>query len=69
LEAHLSEILEECESLLEYGRILRQDDLSSDDRDTYEGRLYAGISHLQNHVGPALKEWDQVIDSMPDDDD
>jgi hypothetical protein len=41
----------------------------TDDRDTTEGRLYAALSHLQNHVGPALKEWDRVDDALPDDED
>jgi hypothetical protein len=69
LEMHLSEILDECENFAEYCRILRQDDLSEDDRGTYEGRLYAAIGHLQNHVGPALTEWDRVDETLPDDDD
>jgi hypothetical protein len=69
LEMHLSEILEECQNIVEYGRALRQDDLPTDDRDTLEGELYAAIGHLQNHVGPALQEWDRVIETLPEEDD
>jgi hypothetical protein len=69
LEMHLSEILEECENIVRYCRTLHQDDLPTDDRDTVEGDLYAAIGHLQNHVGPALQEWDRVIETLPDDDD
>jgi hypothetical protein len=69
LEMHLSEILEECENIVEYGRKLRQDDLPTDDRDTLEGELYAAISHLHNHVDPALQEWDRVDEALPEEDD
>jgi hypothetical protein len=68
LEMHLSDILEECENIVAYGRTLRQDDLLTDDRDTVEGELYAAIGHLQHHIGPALQEWDRVIETLPDDD-
>jgi hypothetical protein len=39
----------------------------SDKRDEYEGRLYAALTHLEHHVKPAIKEWDRVVDRMPDD--
>ena len=68
LEMHLSEILEECENIVEYCQKLRQDDLPTDDRDTLEGELYAAISHLHNHVGPALQEWDRVDEALPEED-
>jgi hypothetical protein len=43
--------------------------LSSTDakRDEYEGRLYVALTHLDHHVKPAIKEWDRVVDRMPED--
>lgn len=34
-------------------------------RDEHEGRLYAALTHLNHHVKPAIKEWDRVVDRMP----
>lgn len=69
LEVHLSEIAEECGRIVDYCHRLRQSTLSAEERDTYEGKLYAALSHLQNHIGPALQEWDRVIEALPQQDD
>lgn len=66
LEAHLSEILEECTNIVEYCGKLRQTSLSEEERDTYEGELYSALTHLQNHIGPALQEWDRLIEVLPE---
>jgi hypothetical protein len=31
--------------------------------------LYASISHMHNHVEPALQEMDRLLDEMPEDED
>jgi hypothetical protein len=69
LEMHLSEIAEECENIVNYCRRLRGRDLTEDERDTYEAELYVALTHLLNHVSPAIEEWDRWFDSLPDDDD
>jgi hypothetical protein len=69
LQMHVSEIAEECENIVIYCRKLRQRNLTDDERYTYEGKLYAALTHLQNHVRPATEEWDRWIDSLPDDED
>jgi hypothetical protein len=69
LEAHLAEIDDECIRIAAYCRELRQDHLTADEREMYEAKLYAALTHLQNHIGPAIEEWDRVDDALPDDDD
>lgn len=68
MEVHLGEILEECDHIVEYCRRLRQTSLSEEERETDEGELYAALTHLQHHIGPALEEWDRVLDALPADD-
>lgn len=67
LDNHLDEIVETTEEVLGLVAILKT--LSPDDskRDEYEGRLYAALTHLDHHVKPAIKEWDRVVDRMPED--
>jgi hypothetical protein len=40
---------------------------ANEKREEYEGRLYAALTHLDHHVKPAIKEWDRVVDRMPND--
>jgi hypothetical protein len=67
LDNHMDEIAEASEEILGLVAILKT--LSSTDatRDEYEGRLYGALTHLDHHVKPAIKEWDRVVDRMPDD--
>lgn len=67
LDNHFDEIVETTEEVLGLVAILKT--LSPDDskRDEYEGRLYAALTHLDHHVKPAIKEWDRVVDRMPED--
>lgn len=66
LDNHLDEIVETSEEIVGLVAILKT--LSSTDakRDEYEGRLYAALTHLEHHVKPAIKEWDRVVDKMPE---
>jgi hypothetical protein len=66
LDNHLDEIVEASEEILGLVAILKT--LSSADakRDEYEGRLYTALTHLEHHVKPAVKEWDRVVDKMPE---
>lgn len=74
LDMHLTELEEECARFLSLVAALRlmagrpgaeDEDL----RDSIEGDLYASISHMHNHVEPALKEMDRLLDEMPEDQD
>ena len=69
---HLSELEEECARFLSLVSALRSraEKVESADeggRETLEGELYASLSHLNNHVEPAMKEMDRLLDEMPDD--
>jgi hypothetical protein len=59
--------VETAEEVVGFVAILKS--LSSADakRDEYEGRLYGALTHLDHHVKPAIKEWDRVVDKMPQD--
>lgn len=69
LEMHLEHILESCEVVIRSAKALRKEGPDTEKRDGLEGELYAAIFHLEQHVRHATKEWDKVIDAMPDDDD
>ena len=74
LETHLAELEEECTRFLSLITALRMAAQSpqaagEDERDTLEAEIYASLSHLRNHVGPAMEEIDRLIDEMPDDED
>ena len=73
LDMHLEELEEECARFLSLIAALRSmserpETANEDERATIEGELYASVSHMNNHVGPALSEMDQLLDAMPDDD-
>jgi len=67
LDNHFHEILETVEEIRGLIAILRSLAPADEKRDEYEGRLYAALTHLDHHVKPAIKEWDHVVDRMPDD--
>ncbi|HSA85936.1 MAG TPA: hypothetical protein VLE46_07125 [Nitrospira sp.] len=67
LDNHFSELLEAIEEIRGLIALLKELSTISDKRDEYEGRLYAALTHLEHHVKPAIKEWDRVVDRMPDD--
>ncbi|MDO9117846.1 MAG: hypothetical protein Q7U39_07810 [Nitrospira sp.] len=29
-------------------------------------RLHAALTHLDHHVKPAIKEWDRIVDRLPE---
>lgn len=66
LEQHFVEILEAVEAIHNLSGALRVIPLDDKNRDEYEGRLYAALTHLDHHVKPAIKEWDRVVDRMPE---
>lgn len=66
LERHLEEILEAVEEVHNLAATLKVIPPDDEKRDVYEGRLYAALTHLDHHVKPAIKEWDRVLDRMPD---
>ena len=67
LEMHLAELAEECASILGYVAMLKKAELDSDEREKYEAMLYAALTHLLNHAKPAIKEWDRIVEQMPED--
>jgi hypothetical protein len=67
LEQHFEEILEAVEEIHNLSAALRVIPLDDKNQDEYEGRLYAALTHLDHHVKPAIKEWDRVVDRMPED--
>lgn len=67
LEHHLEEILEAVEEVHNLAVTLKVISPDDEKRDLYEGRLYSALTHLDHHVKPAIKEWDRVVDRMPDD--
>ncbi len=66
LENHVDEIVEASEEILGLVAILKTLSPADPKRDEYEGRLYAALTHLEHHVRPAVKEWDRVVDKMPE---
>lgn len=66
LEIHLRELEEECDRLVMLIGALRSTG-DTERREMIEGDLYASLLHLKNHVQPAIKEWDRLVDEMPDD--
>ena len=63
LDNHLGEIVEEILGLVAILKTLPPADAK---RDEYEGRLYTALTHLECHAKPAVKEWDRVVDKMPE---
>ena len=66
LDNHFDELLETIEEIRGLTAILKSLPLADEKREEYEGRLYAALTHLDHHVKPAIKEWDRVVDRMPD---
>lgn len=71
LDMHLTELGEECARFVALLSALRSmaavpEWVNEDLRESTEGSLYASLSHLQNHVQPALEEMDRLADEMPD---
>ena len=67
LDNHLDEIVETTEEILGLVAILKTLSPTDAKRDEYEGRLYVALTHLDHHVKPAIKEWDRIVDRMPED--
>ncbi|MBI1742689.1 hypothetical protein HYR54_06435 [Candidatus Acetothermia bacterium] len=65
LERSFGELREECTQVLELLTQLRNLP-EGDERDTFEGKLYASLSHLQLEAKDILKEWDRLTDRLPD---
>lgn len=66
LDNHFVEIMETAEEVLGLVAILKTLSPADSKRDEYEGRLYGALTHLDHHVTPAIKEWDRVVDKMPE---
>lgn len=66
LDNHLDEILETIEEIRGLVALLKSLLPGDEKREEYEGLLYAALTHLEHHVKPAIKEWDRVVDRMPD---
>jgi hypothetical protein len=66
LDNHFVEITEAAEEVLGLVAILKTLSPTDSKRDEYEGRLYGALTHLDHHVKPAIKEWDRVVDKMPE---
>ena len=67
LDNHLQEILEEVEEIRTLAASLRGLPSRDKKRDDYEAHLWVALTHLDHHVKPAIREWDRVLDRMPDD--
>ncbi|HKP11168.1 MAG TPA: hypothetical protein VJZ91_03630 [Blastocatellia bacterium] len=67
LDFHLRELEEECARFVALINALRST-WNDETRDVLEGDLYGSLAHLKNHVRPALKEWDRLVEELPDDD-
>lgn len=65
LDNHFDELLETIEEIRGLAAILKSLSSEDDKRDEYEGRLYTALTHLDHHVKPAIKEWDRVVDQIP----
>jgi hypothetical protein len=66
LEVALEELAEECAHVLFLMTRLRRLP-PGDERETLEGDLHASLSHLRMESAFTLKEWDKLINSLPDD--
>ncbi len=66
LELALEELAEECAHALHLMAQLRRLP-EGDQRDTLEGDLHASLSHLRMEAIFALKEWDKLTNSLPED--
>ena len=64
LDNHLDELLETIEEIRGLSALLKSLSLAKK-REEYEGRLYVALTHLDHHVKPAIREWDRVVDRMP----
>ncbi len=67
LDNHFDEITETSQEVLGLAALLKTLSPTDPKRDEYEGRLYGALTHLDHHVKPAIKEWDRVVDRMPED--
>lgn len=67
LDNHVDEIVEALEEILGLVAILKTLSPTDTKRDEYEGHLYGSLTHLDHHVKHAIKEWDRVVDRMPED--
>jgi hypothetical protein len=67
LDNHVDEIVEASEEILGLVAILKSLSPTDPKRDEYEGLLYGALTHLDHHVKPAIKEWDRIVDQMPED--
>ena len=73
LDMHLQELTEECARFVAMIEALRTMSVSPEPADEevrgyIEANLYASLSHMNNHVQPAMDEWDRLVESLPDDD-
>jgi len=73
LDMHLQELTEECArfvAMIEALRTMAVAPKSANEevREYIEANLYASLSHMKNHVQPAMDEWDRLVEEMPDDD-
>jgi hypothetical protein len=66
LEMHLEEIGEECRNITGYLRVLKRATRGSEEAEDAEAQLYAALTHLEHHAGPAVREWERVLDRMDD---
>ena len=69
LDNHFDELLGTIEEIRGLTAILKSLLPAIEKREEYEGRLYAALTltHLDRHIKPAVKEWDRVVERMPDD--
>lgn len=66
LERSLDELAEECAQVLRM--LVRLRGLpEGEERDALEGKLYASLSHLHRESQAILREWDRLIETMPED--
>ena len=72
LDMHMQELTEECARFVAMIEALRTMSVSPEPADEelrgyIEANLYASLSHLNNHVQPAMDEWDRLVEELPDD--
>ena len=73
LDMHLQELTEECARFVAMIEALRTmgvetEPVNEELREYIEANLYASLSHMNNHVQPAMDEWDRLVEALPDDD-
>jgi hypothetical protein len=66
VELGLAELEEECAHVLHLMAQLRRLP-EGEERDTLEGDLYAALVHLRMESVFTLKEWDKLVNSLPND--